>query len=1608
MAYNRFARRPSSSLPRKRKAQRLWSNATVGIESLERRQLLTNFNIRGQVLWTDTAGNTHPVPLADIEFYEINGDLSTGFISSPIGGTFQTDQNGNYSINFTNVVDDPGLGLPDIVARVFTRSAAADIKSSVTGSQTYFINSAIASEIAEGASRTLNITAAATGDANRAFSVHHGVLMASQYVGILTGTSPAQLDVRYDSSITGSFFRSSTRQLFIRGTAAFQWDVIQHEFGHFIQNLYGFQNNPGGAHSGGTNLSQTRGSKDIGTRLSWGEGWSTFFSLAGQQAMGAGLLGIPQVGDNIYQSTNGGTISLSAENTIGVGEDDELTVINTLWDLFDSTVDGVDDLSLSDTLMFNDFNNADPFTLAAAWEALAATQDTAGKVDLGSIFAQNNVAPRLTGPADDVAMGNNPPTFTWVANGGGTPNPNNDFRIKFYNSDFTKVIFEKSLGNVLAYTPSSAEWGTIRSGDGVVKWVVEGRNTSNPVTPSGPLGYYWSGSRTLGSAGIVFVIDDTGSFSEEIAGVQAAFEKYLNEYSKRGVTPPMMQVISFKDDVTVHITSTDLAAVKNVIRGLFASGGGDCPEASAEALAKAAESVAAGGTIMLATDASTHGKVDMTALVAKLRAKGVTVDVVLSGDCGTIGSSSSLVGSLASGVPLSSLSEDDCNGDGDDCGCGDHSAAAAVPGTIATVPVAGGIAYEPGGDGSDDDLPQPPVVDPGQPPIDEYGNTYQSAQKLMLNTPPILGGVGSADDTDDYFAIELQAGKLYSVLIDSDDYGAYAGSLRVFDRDGTTQLDSGYVPGVLKIKPTVSGTYYLDVSAYSRFVYSLRVTDDPLAGATSAVDIYSAIAAATGGVFLVHDEINSGSPEAFTAAMFNVLATTLGPTIVSANPGAVPQGQSVSVTLTGSNTNWRSGFTTLSFDNPGVKVKSLSVLNANTLTAELQIDPAVPLGFYDAKVVSNLGGSSETSLGDDVLQITAPVTAPTLLGVDPANLSKGTSGAVLIRGANVHWTATSVVDLGPGVIVKGVHFVSPTQLRVDYEVEASADTGFRTATVTEGAEFVQLQRAFFVGVKTLSIPTLTGLDTPTGKTGDMLSVKITGNNTHFVAGKTTASFGDGIEIDSVTVNSDTEIVVKLKIRTDAPLGFRNVTVTTEGETAALLAGFFVDAGVPTGNHAPLLNPNGNPNLANIYEDIPLAANKGDYVNDLIARMAPLGGITDGDAGALKGIAIIGANQNSGIWQFSTDRGTSWTNFGSTSSAAALLLATDSKVRFVPNKDFSGPSGFTFLAWDRTAGLPGQKAGTLTRGGASPFSVQKDSSYLNVNPINDAPVLNYRGNPTITRATGDSPSVSSLGTLVADVLQRMKPAGGIMDVDPNPLSGLAVIGANQYGGTWQFSLNNGASWKEFGSTSNTAALLLAADATTRVRFVPGPDFVGETGFTFVAWDRTAGTNGGVMSAAVRGGTSSLSVDKENCILTDGGNVQIIVTAGGISVSGDDYANNVDLIFNNDGTVRIEGKNGTWINGSASPVTVVASLLGSLSMKNGRDQVRILSDHAISTSKTTVLDMGGGNDLLRLERVSTLKNNALLLGPGTDRLELLDTFFSSETITDFGPEDTVVHV
>ncbi len=205
-----------------------------------------------------------------------------------------------------------------------------------------------------------------------------------------------------------------------------------------------------------------------------------------------------------------------------------------------------------------------------------------------------------------------------------------------------------------------------------------------------------------------------------------------------------------------------------------------------------------------------------------------------------------------------------------------------------------------------------------------------------------------------------------------------------------------------------------------------------------------------------------------------------------------------------------------------------------------------------------------------------------------------------------------------------------------------------------------------------------------------------------------------------------------------------VTVNANDGTVNPLLGT-VNIDITAQNDAPVLNVGASPTLAGITEDAgdddgsgadgdddatSNANNPGTSVADLVAD----GSITDPDGSAVEAIAVIAVDNTNGVWQYSTDNGTSWNSFSGTTGTTVDIAGTarlldgtltgsnTHLVRFVPDADYNGSATITFRAWDKTSGSAGGTADTGSTGGTTPFSSVSDMATVTVTAVNDAPVL----------------------------------------------------------------------------------------------------------------------------------------------------------------------------------------------------------------------------------------------------------------------------------------------
>jgi VCBS repeat-containing protein len=180
------------------------------------------------------------------------------------------------------------------------------------------------------------------------------------------------------------------------------------------------------------------------------------------------------------------------------------------------------------------------------------------------------------------------------------------------------------------------------------------------------------------------------------------------------------------------------------------------------------------------------------------------------------------------------------------------------------------------------------------------------------------------------------------------------------------------------------------------------------------------------------------------------------------------------------------------------------------------------------------------------------------------------------------------------------------------------------------------------------------------------------------------------------------------------------------------------------NDAPGLTDGATQALAGTDED---TAGAGSLVSTLLAGA----GLTDADAGALGGMAVVAA-QGSGSWQYSVD-GLAWTDFGPASAEAALLLTAGTQLRYLPDAANGETASLGFRAWDRTSGTASAQgapstADTTAQGGSTAFSTGLAGATLAVAAANDVPVPGggLAGQPA-TDAAGLAPFA---GFTIADV------------------------------------------------------------------------------------------------------------------------------------------------------------------------------------------------------------------------------------------------------------------
>ena len=303
--------------------------------------------------------------------------------------------------------------------------------------------------------------------------------------------------------------------------------------------------------------------------------------------------------------------------------------------------------------------------------------------------------------------------------------------------------------------------------------------------------------------------------------------------------------------------------------------------------------------------------------------------------------------------------------------------------------------------------------------------------------------------------------------------------------------------------------------------------------------------------------------------VFNVIQTQ--PEVLSVVANSEAQGWTGTVTITGDLTHFNtssgcSPCSTVSFGTTDIAVNSVNASSSTSLQANITVQPTAAMGYRNVSVTTG----SEVAALNNAFQVTAGPAA--IQSLNPAGGQQNASYTVTVTGSQTHFNgnstqgAVTTASFGGGIQVTGITVTSPTVASVNITIPSGTTPGYYYVSLTTGGEVASIG---VTGTGTVGFQVTPGnaiisvVSPPTGHQGDQnLSIALTGEYTHFVNGTSTASFGAGITVNSLTVSDATDAVANITISSSATIGSRNVTVTTGGETATRIGGFSVLAGVP--------------------------------------------------------------------------------------------------------------------------------------------------------------------------------------------------------------------------------------------------------------------------------------------------------------------------------------------------------------------------------------------------------------------------------------------------------------
>lgn len=449
---------------------------------------IADSSISGELSWKSDSNEEFPLQYSLVSFYDRDA------LSEELLYTCLTDENGRFTFEFNNDTSEGENGL-DIFMRVWACGADVSVTYGRIGTVGvdiyYYKDYDLFSDFSTG-HRSVAIDPIEMEKDDGLFLFGHAIqisqaaIMASKYYEEMKGQDVNNLPTTYPHNISDNdncFYNNldiPNGRIYIVGdyysgngiTSYGSWDVIMHEYGHFVANMEGIADPPGGwhlpsipmaehyrkhfstdndctdiscafyVHSSVIPIYSVDDCKSKGSKISWSEGFATYFSMVSQEYAKAhfGLGNIPYVGDGKITSCYD-TNEYSIENHEKGTDSTEATIQTILYDMYDKTKTGdIEGLALGHEIMWSMIMNSQATAFYQFDDYFRENCSDQEKIkQYCNLLGEVNIAPHDVYSYEDITT--NCPTFRWIL----TTNQSiayydeYSYKLNFYDASFEYI-----------------------------------------------------------------------------------------------------------------------------------------------------------------------------------------------------------------------------------------------------------------------------------------------------------------------------------------------------------------------------------------------------------------------------------------------------------------------------------------------------------------------------------------------------------------------------------------------------------------------------------------------------------------------------------------------------------------------------------------------------------------------------------------------------------------------------------------------------------------------------------------------------------------------------------------------------------------------------------------------------------------------------------------------------------------------------------------------------------------------------------------------------------------------------------------------------------------